>query len=64
MSRPAKYNWDRILNGRRWKLSEGKHFDVDVETFRRMAHVAGNRRGIVVRSHLVDETTIAIKAVL
>jgi hypothetical protein len=60
----AKYDWDSILNGKTWELTQGEDFEMEPRTFVAHCHGTAKRRGVKVRTHTNQKTrTVVIKAV-
>ena len=58
----SKYDWDTILNGKTWELSQGVDFDMAPRTFVAHVHGTAKRRGLKARTHTKDERTIIVRA--
>lgn len=59
----AKYNWDKILNGKNWELTQGEDFEMEPRTFVAHCHGTAKRRGVKVRTHTDLKTrTVVIRA--
>lgn len=58
-----KYDWRLWLDGRRWTLIKGDHFDCTLVSIVRLARQWGEKRGIYVRSRTLDRRTIQIQGV-
>lgn len=54
------YPWEDWLQGI-WRLRKGEDFDVDVHKFQKVAHHAARARGLKVKTHVEDESTILIE---
>jgi hypothetical protein len=60
----SKYDWDSILNGKTWELTQGEDFEMEPRTFVAHCHGTAKRRGVKVRTHTNQKTrTVVIKAV-
>ena len=57
----AKYDWDKILNGKSWELKQGEDFTMQPRTFVAHAHGTAKRRNMTVRTH-VDGKTVIVRA--
>ena len=44
--RPAKYDWDKYLDGNRWVCYQGTDFDTSPTSFRALVHRTANSRGL------------------
>ena len=53
--RAASYDWDKWLNGKQWMLSQGVDFEVALGSFRSAAFIAVRKRGLKLRTHLVED---------
>mgnify|MGYP003692181857 FL=1 len=58
----SKYDWDTILNGKTWELSQGEDFEMAPRTFVAHVHGTAKRRGLKARTHTKDERTIIVRA--
>jgi len=58
----SKYDWDTILNGKTWELSQGVDFEMAPRTFVAHVHGTAKRRGLKARTHTKDERTIIVRA--
>jgi len=58
----SKYDWDTILNGKTWELSQGEDFEMEPRTFVAHVHGTAKRRGLKARTHTKDERTIIVRA--
>ena len=47
----AKYDWDTILNGKTWELTQGEDFEMEPRTFVAHCHGTAKRRDKRVRTH-------------
>ena len=47
----SKYDWDTILNGKTWELSQGVDFEMAPRTFVAHVHGTAKRRGLKARTH-------------
>ena len=58
----SKYDWDTILNGKTWELTQGEDFEMNPRTFVAHVHGTAKRRGLKARTHTKDERTIIVRA--
>ena len=58
----GKYDWDNWLNGKPWKLFQGKDFKRDVDSFRASIWAMAKRRGLSARVSKLDEKTLVVQA--
>jgi hypothetical protein len=58
----SKYDWDTILNGKTWELSQGEDFEMEPRTFVAHVHGTAKRRGLKARTHTKDARTIIVRA--
>lgn len=45
----AEYDWNKILNGKTWRLKEGEDFHCKKTTFGTLSRMSAKRRGLSVR---------------
>jgi len=58
--RPSKYQWDQWANGKPWKLEAGTDFTISVESMRTAARAYAARRGLKVKTSVVDGRTALV----
>ncbi len=58
----SKYDWDTILNGKTWELSQGEDFEMEPRTFVAHVHGTAKRRGLKARTHTKDARTNILRA--
>lgn len=58
--KPRKYDWDKLLDGRIWRLVQGQDFDVSAYTFCTTANVAGRRQGGVCRTSVSGDGDVVV----
>ena len=51
-----KYDWDKLLNGNQWLLSQGVDFDVFPESFRVTAFLAAKKRGLKITTRSAEDS--------
>lgn len=61
MGRPTKYDWDTILNGEVWRLTQGEDFQVPPDQFRRAVIGKARAWGIKVQT-TVDRRSVIVQA--
>lgn len=58
----TKYDWDKFLDGRCWKLKQGVDFDCTLQSFRRNAANVATRRGLSLKTQRLSDTVVVIQA--
>lgn len=62
--RAPKYPWAEWLDGNARLLEKDRDFDSKLVSFRHHAYLAGKQHGVKVSCVTVNDTTIAIQAIL
>ena len=57
----AKYDWDTILNGKTWRLTQGEDYKPEPRTFVAHVHGTAKRKGLKVHTH-IDGKSIVVRA--
>lgn len=57
----AKYDWDTILNGKTWRLTQGEDYKPEPRTFVAHVHGTAKRKGLKVHTH-IDGNSIVVRA--
>lgn len=55
--RPAKYNWDQLLNGEEHRI-QTTDLPVTAENFRSLVHTTARRRGVKATTKITDGTFV------
>lgn len=60
--RPAKYDWDGILNGDANLLTQGEDFDCEVSSFVSQARRVAADRDLSLEARTISDTEVALQA--
>jgi hypothetical protein len=59
---PAKYPWDRWLNGHAWRIRRGEDFDVEPQSMSSLIRKHADRQGKRATVHVFDDGRVEFQA--
>lgn len=58
----SKYPWEKWLDGRSHKLTQGKDFNIEIPSMQASIHVAAKQRGLYVSTGQTAEGVLTVKS--